>query len=72
MHYTISQHKIRLLRDDVVVYTGELQSLRREKDDVREVRGGFECGLTVKDFNDIKVGDELEFYDIKYVKRTLS
>ncbi len=64
--------KARLSRDGKVIYTGAVSSLRREKDDAKEVRGGYECGLTLKDFNDIKVGDELEFYDIKYVKRTLS
>jgi len=63
--------KVRLLRENVVVYTGELDSLRRIKDDVREVREGFECGLTIKNYNDLKEGDQLEFFEIKEVARTL-
>ncbi|MFL6628558.1 MAG: translation initiation factor IF-2 [Vitreoscilla sp.] len=63
--------RVRLLRDNVVVYTGELDSLRRMKDDVREVREGFECGLTIKNYNDVKEGDQLEFFEIKEVARTL-
>jgi translation initiation factor IF-2 len=63
--------KLRLLRDNVVVFTGELDSLRRVKDDVREVREGFECGLTIKNYNDVKEGDQLEFFEIKEVARTL-
>jgi len=62
---------VRLSRDGRVVYTGALSSLRREKDDVREVKGGFECGMVLKDFNDIKEGDQLEFFTVKLVKRTL-
>ena len=62
---------MRLLRENVVVYTGELDSLRRMKDDVREVREGFECGLTIKNYNDVKEGDQLEFFEIKEVARTL-
>ena len=65
-------HKIRLLRDDVVVYTGELQSLRREKDDVRDVREGFECGIVLRDYRDLQVGDILESYSVKEIKRTLA
>jgi translation initiation factor IF-2 len=63
--------KVRLLRDNVVVFSGELDSLRRMKDDVREVREGFECGLTIKNYNDVKEGDQLEFFEIKEVARTL-
>ncbi len=61
----------RLLRDNVVVYTGELDSLKRLKDDVREVKEGFECGIKLKNYNDIAVGDQLEFFEIKEVARTL-
>lgn len=61
----------RLLRDNVVVYTGELESLKRMKDDVREVREGFECGIKLKNYNDIKEGDHLEFFEIKEIARTL-
>ena len=61
----------RLLRDNIVVYTGELDSLKRMKDDVREVREGFECGIKLKNYNDIKEGDQLEFFEIKEVARTL-
>ncbi|MFN9771332.1 MAG: translation initiation factor IF-2, partial [Burkholderiales bacterium] len=63
--------RVRLLRDSVVVWTGELDSLKRFKDDVREVREGFECGLTLKNNNDIKVGDQLEVFEVKEVARTL-
>jgi len=61
----------RLLRDNVVIYTGELESLKRMKDDVREVREGFECGIKLKNYNDIKEGDQLEFFEVKEVARTL-
>ena len=63
--------RVRLLRDSVVIWTGELDSLKRFKDDVREVRDGFECGLTLKNQNDIKVGDQLEVFEVKEVARTL-
>ena len=59
--------KVRLIRDGVVVYTGELGSLKRFKDDVNEVKQGFELGLTIKDYNDIKVGDVIEAYIMKQV-----
>ncbi|MEN2324382.1 translation initiation factor IF-2 [Lentilactobacillus otakiensis] len=59
--------KVRLIRDGVVVYTGELNSLKRFKDDVNEVKQGFELGLTIKDYNDIKVGDVIEAYVMKQV-----
>ena len=63
--------KFRLLRENVVIYTGEVDSVRREKDDVREVKEGFECGIKLKNYNDIKEGDQLEFFEIKEVARTL-
>ena len=63
--------RLRLLRDNVVVFTGELDSLKRFKDDVREVKEGFECGLNIKGYNDIVEGDQLEFFEIKEVARTL-
>jgi translation initiation factor IF-2 len=63
--------KIRVLRDNVVVHDGELDSLKRFKDDVREVKSGFECGLSVKNFNDVEKGDQLEVYEIVEVSRTL-
>ena len=63
--------KVRVLRDNVVVHDGELDSLKRFKDDVREVKAGFECGLSVKNFSDIKVGDQLEVYEVVEVARTL-
>ncbi|WP_342132244.1 translation initiation factor IF-2 [Hydrogenophaga sp. OTU3427] len=69
-HVTRSAH-FRLLRDNVVVYTGELDSLKRMKDDVREVKEGFECGIKLKNYNDIKEGDQLEFFEIKEIARTL-
>jgi translation initiation factor IF-2 len=63
--------RVRLLRDSVVIWTGEIDSLKRFKDDAREVRDGFECGLTLKNQNDIKVGDQLEVFEVKEVARTL-
>ncbi len=63
--------RFRLLRDHVVIYTGELESLKRMKDDVREVKEGFECGIKLKNYTDIKEGDQLEFFEIKEVARTL-
>ena len=63
--------RLRLLRENVVIFTGELDSLKRFKDDAREVKEGFECGLNVKGYNDIQVGDILEFFEIREVARTL-
>ena len=63
--------RLRLLRDNVVIFTGELESLKRFKDDVREVKESFECGLNIKGYNDIVEGDQLEFFEIKEVARTL-
>jgi translation initiation factor IF-2 len=63
--------KLRLFRNNVVVFTGELDSLKRFKDDAKEVKEGFECGLTIKGYNDIVEGDVLEFFEIKEVARTL-
>jgi translation initiation factor IF-2 len=63
--------QVRLLRDNVVIWTGELDSLKRFKDDVREVKAGFECGLSLKNYNDIQVGDQLEVFEIEEVARTL-
>ncbi|MFI4953006.1 MAG: translation initiation factor IF-2, partial [Burkholderiales bacterium] len=63
--------KVRLLRDNVVVFDGELDSLKRFKDDVREVKAGFECGLSLKNYNDVEKGDQLEVYEIVEVTRTL-
>jgi translation initiation factor IF-2 len=63
--------RLRLLRDNVVIFTGELESLKRFKDDVREVKEGFECGLNIKNYNDIQENDILEFFEIKEIARTL-
>lgn len=62
---------VRLLRDNVVLWTGELDSLKRFKDDVKEVKSGFECGLSLKNFNDIKEGDQLEVFEVQEIARTL-
>ena len=62
---------VRLLRDNVVVWTGEFDSLKRFKDDAKEVRAGVECGLSLKGFNDIKEGDQLEAFEVTEVARTL-
>jgi len=63
--------KARLIREGVVIYDGEIEGLKRFKEDVKEVAKGFECGVKLKDFNDIKVGDIIECYEIKYVKPKL-
>jgi translation initiation factor IF-2 len=63
--------KIRLLRDNVVIWTGELDSLKRFKDDVREVKSNFECGLSLKNNNDLQIGDRLETFEMVEVARTL-
>ncbi len=63
--------RLRLLRDNMVIFTGELDSLKRFKDDAKEVKEGFECGLNIKNYNDINEGDVLEFFEIREVARTL-
>ena len=63
--------RVRLLRDNVVIHDGELSSLKRFKDDAREVKAGFECGLSLKNYDDIKVGDQVEAYEVVEVARTL-
>ncbi|MCO6482001.1 MAG: translation initiation factor IF-2 [Flavobacteriales bacterium] len=63
--------KVRLIRESIVVYTGDLADLKRFKDDVKEVTHGYECGLSIKNFNDIKVGDHIEAFEVVEVKRTL-
>ena len=62
---------IRVLRDNVVIYEGELESLRRFKDDVQEVRNGMECGIGVKNYNDVKVGDQIEVFEVIEVARQI-
>src|SRR5690625_7511795 len=63
--------QVRLLRDNVVSWTGYIDTLRRFKDDAREVRQGFDSGITLRGYNDIKVGDQLEIFEIKEIARTL-
>ena len=63
--------KVRVIRDGIVVYTGELGSLKRFKDDVKEVSAGMDCGLNISGYNDIKIGDVVEAYTIVEIKRTL-
>jgi len=63
--------RFRLLRENVVIYTGEIESVKRMKDDVREVKEGFECGIKLKNYNDISEGDQLEVFEVKEVARTL-
>ena len=63
--------KIRLIRDGIVKYQGNLGSLKRFKDDVKEVKSGYECGLNIENYNDIKVGDQIEVYEEVEVKQTL-
>ncbi len=62
---------IRVLRDNVVIFEGELESLRRFKDDVKEVQSGTECGIGVKDYNDVKPGDQIEVFKRTEIKRTI-
>jgi translation initiation factor IF-2 len=64
-------NRVRLIRDGIVVYTGDIDALKRFKDDVKEVTHGYECGLSIKNFNDIKVGDNIEAFTMEEVKRTL-
>ena len=64
--------RLRLLRQNIVIFTGELDSLKRFKDDAKEVKESFECGLNIKNYNDIEVGDVLEFFEIREVARTLA
>ena len=63
--------RVRLLRDNVVIYDGVLGSLRRFKDDVREVKEGFECGMSIENYGDIRQGDVIEAYEIEEVARSL-
>lgn len=63
--------KARLIRDGVVIYDGEIESLKRYKEDVQEVSAGYECGVKLKDYNDVKVGDQIECYEVRYEKPTL-
>ena len=62
---------VRVIRDGLILHSGELDSLKRFKDDAKEVREGFECGISLKNFNDLLVGDQLEVYEIVETARTL-
>jgi translation initiation factor IF-2 len=62
---------VRLLRNNIVVWTGEIDSLKRFKDDAKDVRAGLECGLSLKNYNDIQVGDTLEVFEVQEIARTL-
>ena len=62
--------KVRFLRDGTVIWKGEITSLRRFKEDAREVREGFECGIGLSDFQDLKPGDIIETYDVREIART--
>ena len=63
--------KVRLIRDGIVIYTGELGSLKRFKDDVKEVSSGYDCGLNIANYNDVKEGDMIEAYEEVEVSKTL-
>ena len=70
---TVARNKqIRVLRDNVVIFEGELESLRRFKEDVLEVRGGLECGIGVRNYNDVHAGDKIEVFESREVARSLS
>ena len=64
-------HNVRIIREGIVIYSGELGSLKRFKDDVKEVKNGYECGLNIAKYNDIKVGDIVEAYEDVQVSRKL-
>ncbi len=66
--YVTNHSKIRVIRDGIVKYDGEVASLKRYKDDAKEVKQGNDCGLTINGYNDIKVGDEFEVYEMQEVK----
>ena len=69
---TVFKNKpVRVLRDEIVIFEGELDSLRRFKEDVKEVKSGTECGIGVKDYNDIKSGDQIEVYKRTEIKRSI-
>jgi translation initiation factor IF-2 len=63
--------QVRVLRDNVVIHTGDIDSLKRFKDDVREVKAGFECGMSLKSFSDLKEKDQFEVFEVLEVARTL-
>ena len=67
----IRKNQIRLVRDGIVIFTGKIKQLKRFKEDATEVKNGYECGLSIEDFNDIKVGDNIESFEIKEIKRKL-
>jgi translation initiation factor IF-2 len=69
--YVKRTNPIRLIRDGIVVYSGDLGALKRHKDDASEVKAGFECGISIRNFNDIKEGDIIESYEQREVKRSL-
>ena len=64
-------HPIRILRDNIVIFEGSLESLRRFKEDVAEVRHGMECGIAVKNYNDVKSGDQIEVFERIEIKREI-
>ena len=61
--------KVRIIRDGIVIYDGNVNSIQREKDTVKEVKKGLECGITIENYSDIKVGDVLEFYEMVEIKK---
>jgi translation initiation factor IF-2 len=65
-------HRVRLVRDGTIVFTGRIASLRREKDDIKEAREGFECGIRIEGYDDVKVGDVIETFQIEKIARTLA
>ena len=67
----MTKGSVRLIRDGIVIYTGELSSLKRGKDDAKEVGAGMECGLGIEKFNDLKEGDIIEAFHVVEIKRTL-
>ena len=68
----IRNSQVRVIRDEIVIHEGKISSLRRFKDDIREVSSGFECGLALENYYDFQEGDQLEFFMLKEVKREIS
>ena len=70
--FVTRKNKIRVIRDGIVIHDGDVDQLKRFKDDVSEVKAGYECGISIKNFNNIEIGDTIEGYEMKEIKRKKS
>jgi translation initiation factor IF-2 len=70
--FVTRKNKIRIIRDGIVIHDGEIDQLKRFKDDVSEVKAGYECGISIKNYNNIEIGDTIEGYEMKEIKRKKS